>query len=155
MDRFDFLRRIQEETKTLQAEAEKLEGVVKVLREEQAKLQTYTWEHVQLQLDKSKEASGDLGNVVLGNMGASWGGTCGNVFLNMEQIRECVDQRLGEQGVGTVPNDEQLIKAAGKLEMLRAGVEQLKKEKASVEGSIEKLKKKTQKFRDWLKGAYA
>ena len=30
MDRFDFLRRMQEETKTLQAEAEKLEGMVKV-----------------------------------------------------------------------------------------------------------------------------
>ena len=152
MDRFDFLRRIQEETKTLQAEAEKLEGVVKVLREEQAKLQTYTWEHVQLQLDKSKEASGDLGNVVLGNMGASW--DSGSSLENMG-IKEYVDQRLGEQGVGTVPNDEQLIKAAGKLEMLRAGVEQLKKEKSSVERSIETLKKKTKKFRDWLNGVYS
>ena len=152
MDRFDFLRRIQEETKTLQAEAEKLEVEVKVLREEQAKLQTYTWEHVQLQLDKSKEASGDLGNVVLGNMGASW--DSGSSLENMG-IKEYVDQRLGEQGVGTVPNDEQLIKAAGKLEMLRAGVEQLKKEKSSVERSIETLKKKTKKFRDWLNGVYS
>ena len=152
MDRFDFLRRIQEETKTLQAEAEKLEGMVKVLREEQAKLQTYTWEHVQSQLDKSKEASGDLGNVVLGNMGASW--DSGSSLENMG-IKEYVDQRLGEQGVGTVPNDEQLIKAAGKLEMLRAGVEQLKKEKSSVERSIETLKKKTKKFRDWLNGVYS
>ena len=146
------MRRIQEETKTLQAEAEKLEGMVKVLREEQAKLQTYTWEHVQSQLDKSKEASGDLGNVVLGNMGASW--DSGSSLENMG-IKEYVDQRLGEQGVGTVPNDEQLIKAAGKLEMLRAGVEQLKKEKSSVERSIETLKKKTKKFRDWLNGVYS
>ena len=152
MDRFDFLRRIQEETKTLQAEAEKLEVEVKVLREEQAKLQTYTWEYVQSQLDKSKEASGDLGNVVLGNMGASW--DSGSSLENMG-IKEYVDQRLGEQGVGTVPNDEQLIKAAGKLEMLRAGVEQLKKEKSSVERSIETLKKKTKKFRDWLNGVYS